>query len=183
MTETISSNWVEGALSRMSCNGLSQFELRALEVNQAVETIKAADPSLIVEGPNSLGNLNNKIICGDGLTDTEYQWAKAEIARLELSLFNATNSQEEAAVELASHYVYAAGIHAWNDGAATTGAIPVTGLLATDVVNTTMHSRASNEEIHTAAAATGQINIVLSHNGTNTTTKINYSVLRAMPAS
>jgi hypothetical protein len=183
MTETISSNWVEGALSRMSCNGLSQFELRALEVNQAVELIKAADPALIVEGPNSLGNLNNKIICGDGLTDTEYQWAKSEIARLELVLFNATNSQEEAAVELASHYVYAAGIHTWNDGSNTTGDIPITGLLATDVVLTTMHSRASNEDILTAAAATGQINIVLDHNGTNTTTKINYSVLRAMPAS
>lgn len=75
----------------------------------------------------------------------------------------------------------AAGIHTWAGGAATTDSIAVAGLLATDIVLCTLTARASTETLVLAVndAANDQIDLTLSANGTNGTTKVNYAVLRA----
>lgn len=77
--------------------------------------------------------------------------------------------------------VYAAGIHSWAGGAATADSIAVAGLVATDIVLCTLIARASTETLVMAAndAGNDQIDLTLSANGTNTTTKIAYAVLRA----
>lgn len=75
----------------------------------------------------------------------------------------------------------AAGIHTWAGGAATADSIAVTGLVATDVVVCTLIARASTETLVLAAndAANDQIDLTLSANGTNGTTKLSYAVFRA----
>jgi hypothetical protein len=77
--------------------------------------------------------------------------------------------------------IFAAGIHTWAGGAATTDSISVTGLVATDVVICTLTARASTETLVMAVndEANDQIDLTLSANGTNGTTKINYVVIRA----
>lgn len=80
------------------------------------------------------------------------------------------------------YQVVAAGIHDWAGGAATTDSISVVGLVATDIVTATLVARASTETLVLVGndAANDQIDLTLSANGTNTTTKISYSVLRAL---
>lgn len=81
-----------------------------------------------------------------------------------------------------THFCVAAGIHDWAGGAATTDSIPVAGLLATDVVVCSLAARASTETLVLAVndAANDQIDLTLSANGTNTTTKVAYVVMRAV---
>lgn len=76
--------------------------------------------------------------------------------------------------------VFATGIHEWAGGTATTDSIAVTGLLATDIVLCTLTARAATETLVLAVndAANDQIDLTLSANGTNATTKVNYVVLR-----
>lgn len=76
--------------------------------------------------------------------------------------------------------VVAAGIHTWAGGAATTDSIAVVGLLSTDIVIATIAARASTESLVLVANDGGndQIDLTLSANGTNGTTKIHYVVLR-----
>lgn len=76
--------------------------------------------------------------------------------------------------------IVAAGIHDWAGGAATTDSISVDGLLATDVVICSLNARAATETLALAVndAANDQIDLTLSANGTDTTTKIAYLVLR-----
>lgn len=78
--------------------------------------------------------------------------------------------------------VFAAGVYSWAGGSATTASIAVDGLLATDTVLCTLQARASTETLVLAVndAANDQIDLTLSANGTNTTTKIAYAVLRAV---
>lgn len=80
-----------------------------------------------------------------------------------------------------SFKVIAAGIHSWAGGTATTDSIAVTGLLATDIVLCTLIARAATETLALAAndAGNDQIDLTLSANGTDTTTKVAYAVLRA----
>jgi len=81
-----------------------------------------------------------------------------------------------------SHVVVAAGIHDWAGGAATADTIAVAGLLVTDIVLCTLIARAAAEVLIMAAnnAAADTIDLTLSANGTNTTTKVNWAVLRAV---
>lgn len=81
-----------------------------------------------------------------------------------------------------THRVIASGIHAWAGGAATTDSIAVPGLEATDIVQANLVARASTETLVMAAndAGNDQIDLTLSANGTDTTTKVAYSVLRAV---
>lgn len=74
----------------------------------------------------------------------------------------------------------ATGIHAWAGGAATADSIAVAGLEATDVVLATLVARAAAETLVMAANDGGndQIDLTLSANGTNGTTKIAYAVYR-----
>lgn len=76
--------------------------------------------------------------------------------------------------------VVAAGIHAWAGGTATTDSIAVTGLLATDVVLCTLVGRAATETLVLAVndANNDQIDLTLSANGTDGTTKVSYLVIR-----
>lgn len=80
-----------------------------------------------------------------------------------------------------SHKIVAAGIHDWAGGAATTDSISVTGLEATDVIQCTLVARAGSEVLEVAAndSANDQIDLTLSANGTDTTTKIAYTVFRS----
>ena len=82
----------------------------------------------------------------------------------------------------ATHKVVAAGIHAWAGGTATTDSIAVVGLVATDIVIATLAARAATETLVMVAndAGNDQIDLTLSANGTDTTTKIHYQVLRAV---
>lgn len=185
MNADVTNNWLTNAKLKASCGGLTDFELKSLEIGNAYELLVAKDSSVIppLSGNVTLLSLYNKLICGDLLSETEYHWALAEISRIEKLQVEAIDAQSEAAIETASHYIVGAGIHTWNDGAATAGDIPITGLLSTDIVHVTLHSQAAAELVTKAVAAAGQINVTLSANGTDTTTKLNYSALRAMPAS
>lgn len=186
MTPTVENNWLVSARSIARCGGLKDFELKSLEIGNAYDLLFAMDSSVIptnTDGNLTLVSLYNKIACGTLLSETEYFWARAEIDRIKLLQLQAIDSQSEAAIETASHYIFASGIYTWNDGAATEGDIPITGLLATDVVHVTLHSQAAAELVTKAVAAAGKIDVTLSANGTNTTTKLNYTALRAMPVS
>lgn len=72
------------------------------------------------------------------------------------------------------------GIHTWAGGAAATDSIAVAGLLATDIVIVTLSARASTETLVLAVNdhANDQIDLTLSANGTNGTTKLSYVVFR-----
>jgi hypothetical protein len=98
-------------------------------------------------------------------------------SELEISLLNGSQVRNSE-----THKVVAAGIHDWAGGAATTDSISVVGLLATDIVSVTLVARAATETLVLAAndAANDQIDLTLSANGTNTTTKLAYSVMRAL---
>jgi hypothetical protein len=76
--------------------------------------------------------------------------------------------------------VIAAGIHTWAGGAATTDSISVVGLEATDIVLVTLVARAGTENVvlSTNDAGNDQIDLTLSANGTNGTTKLSYMVSR-----
>ncbi len=90
--------------------------------------------------------------------------------------------EHQAAGFVPTHHVVAAGIHAWAGGAAATDSIAVAGLEATDIVQATLVARAAAETLVLAAndAGNDQIDLTLSANGTNGTTKVAYSVLRAV---
>lgn len=81
-----------------------------------------------------------------------------------------------------SHIPVASGIHDWAGGAAATDSIEVVGLLATDIVIATLVARAGAETLVMAAndAGNDQIDLTLSANGTDGTTKVAYTVLRAI---
>jgi len=81
-----------------------------------------------------------------------------------------------------SHIVVASGIHDWAGGTAATDSIAVVGLLATDIVVATLVARAATETLVMAAndAGNDQIDLTLSANGTDSTTKVAYTVLRAI---
>lgn len=79
-----------------------------------------------------------------------------------------------------SHEVIAAGVHDWAGGAATADVISVAGLEAGDIVIATLAARAATEGLVGASIddADDEIDLTLSANGTDTTTKVAYTVLR-----
>ena len=81
-----------------------------------------------------------------------------------------------------THKIVAAGIHDWAGGAATTDSISVPGLLATDIIQCSLVARPATETLVLSAYnATGPvIDLTLSANGTDVTTKIAYTVIRAL---
>lgn len=76
--------------------------------------------------------------------------------------------------------IFAAGLHTWAGGAATTDSISVVGLLATDIVLVTLVLANSTQYLVKAVndAANDQIDITLSANGANDTCQLSYLVLR-----
>jgi hypothetical protein len=81
-----------------------------------------------------------------------------------------------------NYTVVQAGVHAWAGGAATTDSISVPGIKAGDIIECTLVDRASTETLVLAKhdVANGQIDLTLSANGTNATTKIAYKVSRPL---
>lgn len=81
-----------------------------------------------------------------------------------------------------NYTVVQAGVHAWAGGTATTDSISVPGIKATDVIKAVLVDRASTETLVLAKhdVANGQIDLTLSANGTNVTTKIAYEVTRPL---
>jgi hypothetical protein len=94
---------------------------------------------------------------------------------------SAENAAELMAALGASHKVVAAGIHDWAGGAAATDTIDVAGILETDIVLCTLAAQSASETLELAAAdeADEQIDLTLSANGADGTTKVSYAVLRA----
>jgi hypothetical protein len=92
------------------------------------------------------------------------------------------NAAEIGTVLGASHVPVASGIHAWAGGAAATDSIEVVGLLDTDVVIATLAAQGAAETLVKAVndAGNDQIDLTLSANGTDGTTKVAYTVLRAI---
>lgn len=76
--------------------------------------------------------------------------------------------------------IFAAGIHTWAGGAATTDSISVVGLLATDIVLVTLVLANSTQYLVKAVndAGNDQIDLTLSANGADGTCKLSYLVLR-----
>jgi hypothetical protein len=95
---------------------------------------------------------------------------------------NAAELNEALGLTGSTHKVIASGIHAWAGGAAATDSIAVAGLEATDVVQATLVAQGAAETLVKAVndAANDQIDLTLSANGTNGTTKVCYTVLRAI---
>lgn len=103
------------------------------------------------------------------------------LGRLTGSGIAALTGAEAAGVLDQTHRVIAAGVHAWAGGAAATDSIAVADLEADDVVVATLAVRASTETLVLAVndADNGEIDLTLSDNGTDATTKVAYVVLRA----
>ena len=80
-----------------------------------------------------------------------------------------------------THGIVASGIHDWAGGATWSDSISVPGLEATDAVICSLSARASTETLELAEndSANEEIYLTLSSNGTDTTTKIAYLVLRS----
>lgn len=80
-----------------------------------------------------------------------------------------------------SFRIVAAGIHTWAGGVATTDSIAVTGLLATDIVLTSLVLRSATQTLVSSVNDEGndQIDLTLSANGANGGEKIAYAVIRA----
>lgn len=77
--------------------------------------------------------------------------------------------------------IVAAGTHVWAGGVAVADSIAIPGLVPTDIVLCTLTARAGAETLLLAVNdhANDQIDLTLSANGTNGTTRISYLVLRA----
>ena len=189
MNPTIDNNWIEENRDKLGCTNLSVFALRSLEVALAYEKLVEQNADLVnpaiddMETQQTLKGLYDKIACGNLLSENEYGWALAEIARLSKIIYEATDARLKAVVEDQTHYIFAAGIHSWAGGAATTDVKTVAGALATDVVIATLRAQGASEVLVKAITDTNNITFTLSANGTNTTTKINWQILRAKPAS
>ena len=85
----------------------------------------------------------------------------------------------------ASHTVIAAGIHTWGGGAAATDAItPGVAIAATDIVHVTINVRGAGNPTTVISVgiddANDEIDVLLDQNGTDASTTLFYSVLRAI---
>jgi|GEM_PF-5636579 len=80
-----------------------------------------------------------------------------------------------------NYSIVKSGVHTWAGGAATTDSIAVAGLENGDIILPTLVARASTETLVSAVNdhANDQIDLTLSANGTDGTTKVSYLVLRA----
>lgn len=186
---SVSKNWVDQNRENIGCTTFGVVQLRSLEVALEYERLLAQNEAIVnpdttgLEKSMTLKLLYDKIVCGDLLSENEYTWALAEIARLNKAIYEATDARLAAVVEDMSHYIVAAGIHDWAGGAATTDAKIVAGALATDVVIATLRAQGAAEVLVKAVTSANTITFTLSANGTDSTTKINWQILRAKPAS
>lgn len=182
-------NWLTSFKEKISCGvgSIPADQMRTaiigLQIENLIErcsTILDSDASgCNIETSVTLSSLFERIKCGVMLTEAEVLWAQSNIL-IKNGLCDTLEVTEDPDD---SFEIIAAGIHPWAGGSTTADSISVVGLLFTDIVITTLVQRASNEQLIVSVndAANDQIDLLLSHNGTNTTTKIAYQVLRANP--
>jgi hypothetical protein len=181
-------NWLQEISQKIAC-GISTIpmdQLRVANIGLQIESLLCkcptildaeAEPSCNIAGWMNLSQIYDRIKCGKMLTEAEMLWAQTNIFIKEKECCDQTDAVDPTD----AFEIVAAGIYSWNGGAATTASIPVVGLLATDIVQTTLVSRAATEQLILSVndAANDQIDLTLSANGTDTTTKVSYVVLRA----
>jgi hypothetical protein len=181
------SNWLDSFKQKVTCGigNIPVEQVRSAIIGLQIEALLCKCPDILdgdavdcnIENNLTLSSILARIKCGVMLTDAEIAWSQANIYIKEKECCEIADAGEVAD----TFEIVAAGIFSWNGGAATTASIPVVGLLATDIVITTLIARASTETLILSVndAANDQIDLTLSANGTNTTTKIAYQVLRA----
>lgn len=180
-------NWLETMKTLLSCSieNISIEQIKTASIGLQIEELLCLCPDILDEDveatcgltrQTTLTRLFDRIKCGSVLSETEIQWAQANIYIKKTECCTGRTAEDPGdTIE-----TVAAGIHTWAGGAATTDSITVVGLVATDIVIVNLVARAGSEYLVLAANdfANDQIDITLSANGTNGTTKLSYQVLR-----
>lgn len=184
--ETIDSNWFASAQSKLACGitNFTEFELLSIYVGELLAYYDLANPNLIVSvsSPdgnqtisevNTLKSIQDKINCGDLISYQEALFASSVVYKY--------LKDNYVAPQTPSHFIFAAGNYTWT-GTGTTNSIAVVGLLATDVIQTTLIARdaAQTLDLSVNNAASDTIDLTLSAAG-SVTCKVAYSVLRVIP--
>ena len=174
---SLDSNWLDQAIAQLTCG--SQFtveQLKTIIFGQRVQTLLAKCPNILVDDYGSpydfsVNSVYTKIQCGQLLTEADLQRAYAllEIKEKECEVSRNDDIIEEGE----ACKIIASGIWTKDSGSD----IAISGLLTTDIVQVTLHTKAADEAIVSAIAAAGEIQITFS--GTPTTsTKVNYTAIR-----
>lgn len=90
MSATITANWLTDAKEKLSCGGLNDFELKSLHIAFLYEGLlcfaEAHIPELsedaTIDNVITIRGIYARIECGNLLSETEYIWSLAEIARI-----------------------------------------------------------------------------------------------------
>lgn len=186
--DVTSSNWLTDIKAKLAC-GLSNIpveQMASASIGFQIEALLCKCPTILdgeggpscnIDSGLTLSGIYSRLKCGTLLTAAQQAWAQANIFIKQKECCDVADAGEVAD----TFEVVAAGIHSWGGGAATTDSIPVVGLLATDIIQVTLIARATTETLVLAVndAANDQIDITLSANGTDVTTKLSYTVLRA----
>lgn len=170
-------HWIADFKTRLSCGGdLTEVELRSGHIAMEVDALLLECPDIfdtayassgcLVANSKSLQSLYNDIDCNRLLSLNDYYWALSELGRLQQLCLTG------------KYRILAAGEHSWNDGAATAGDIPVTGMTASDIAVVNLSAASAAETLVTANPASGKIDITLSANGADGVTKLQYTVFR-----
>jgi hypothetical protein len=189
-----STNWLQEISQKITC-GISTIpmdQLRVANIGLQIESLLCkcptildaeADPSCNIAGWMNLSQIYDRIKCGKMLTEAEMLWAQTNIFIKEKECCDITESEDsESPGDTESAFtIFDAGIYTWNGGTFNQASIPIPGLLATDIILTTLVARTSTETLDLSEndAANEQINLVLSAFGNSSSTKIAYQVLRA----
>lgn len=183
----IENNWLEEIKQKLSC-GLSRIpveQLKSASIGFQIEALlckcptildSEQEPSCNISSDLKLSQIYNRLKCGTLLTEAQIQWAQSNIFIKQKECCEATDAVDP----VDTFEIFAAGIHDWDGGAATTDSIPVVGLLATDIIQTTLVARNATENLILSVNdfTNDQIDLTLSANGTDATTKISYVVIR-----
>jgi hypothetical protein len=180
-------NWLTSFKEKIACGvgSITVDQMRTAIIGFQIENLLERCPT-ILDGDDAgcniatsvtLSSMYERIKCGVMLTEAETLWAQSNIL-IKVGLCDIQTADND---PVDGFEIIADGIHPWAGGSTTADFISVVGLLSTDIVITTLVQRASNEALIVSLndAANDQIDLTLSHNGTNATTKIAYQVLRA----
>ncbi len=186
--DVTSSNWLTDIKAKLAC-GLSNIPVEQMvsaSIGFQIEALLCKCPTILDDegGPAcdisaglTLSGIYERLKCGTVLTAAQISWAQANIFIKQKDCCDIADAGDV----VDAFEVIAAGVHTWATGASVNGSISIPGLLESDIVIASLTQRTSNEQLIVAINdfASDQIDLVLSHNGTNGTTKIAYQVLRA----
>lgn len=144
-------------------------------------TLKLRAGGVIAKGGRVKGAVGGKVVASTELGSIGKKLTQGNSA--DGDLIEVIGGREYSKPTAEGGTIIATGIHTWAGGAATSDSIAVSGLEATDIIHVNLIARASTETLVLAAndAGNDQIDLTLSANGTNGTTKLSYTVIR--PAS